>query len=295
MTIKVKTLGYPYAKVEAASFETIVDTGVNSPWSFVAHNIGEEGYFGGGVFNHDTSPGDIILTWRGEELTLRPGYGIIIYTTSPSPNCIRIDTGGMVRYPIEGTYRVLVRGYHFEDTDPSDPTGRWVQDNAANTREFIVAVTGVPPVEEKFSLSGVVTGMFGRPVDNALVTLNGVTRRTNAAGEYAFLGMDIGVYTITVEKSFYDVFKKQLTYTASPGDYTEDVKLSLCLPLKIAIPIAAVGAVGGGVYAYKKARPAVPAVLAAPPGYKSIPEAPPGYKVVPELPKAPPGYKYVKE
>ena len=59
-----------------------------------------------------------------------------------------------------------------------------------------------PPLAD---LSGVVTDAgTGIPLSGVLVTINGLTTMTNVFGEYMFVGLTPGSYTITFEKEGYE-------------------------------------------------------------------------------------------
>jgi len=113
----------------------------------------------------------------------------------------------------------------------------------------------VPPPPDYGNLSGVVTGFLGRPVGDALVTLNGEKTRTNAAGEYLFLSVPVGDYTLTIEKEpWYEKYEVSITIV-SESEVTEDVVLSLKASVKYGIPLAAIvgiGSVGGIAYASRR-------------------------------------------
>lgn len=113
----------------------------------------------------------------------------------------------------------------------------------------------VPPPPGYGNLSGVVTGFLGRPVGDALVTLNGEETRTNAAGEYLFLSILVGDYILTVEKEpWYEKYEVAVTIV-SETEVTTDVALSLKASVKYGIPLAAIvgiGSVGGVVYTTRR-------------------------------------------
>jgi len=128
-------------------------------------------------------------------------------------------------------------------TDPTD-----------ESKEFTI-ISGVTPPPDYGNLSGVVTGFLGKPVGDALVTLNSEERRTNAAGEYLFLSVPVGDYTLTIEKEpWYEKYETSVTIV-SESEVKKDVALSLKASVKYGIPLAAIAGIGsvGGI-AYKMRR-----------------------------------------
>jgi hypothetical protein len=107
----------------------------------------------------------------------------------------------------------------------------------------------VPPSPGYGNLSGIVTGFLGRPVGDALVTLNNEEKRTNAAGEYLFLSVPVGNYTLTVEKEpWYEKYQTSVTIV-SESETKIDVVLSLKTSVKYGVPLAAIaGGVGSLAY-----------------------------------------------
>ena len=127
-------------------------------------------------------------------------------------------------------------------------------DPVDKSKEFTI-ISGVLPPPEYGNLSGVITGFLGRPVGDALVTLNGEERRTNAAGEYLFLSIPVGDYTLTVEKEpWYEKYEVSVTIV-SEIEVTTDVVLSLKPSVKYGIPLAAIvgiGSAGGVAYTTRR-------------------------------------------
>jgi len=127
-------------------------------------------------------------------------------------------------------------------------------DPVDESKEFTIA-SGVLPPPSYGNLSGVVTGFLGRPVGDALVTLNGEERRTNAAGEYLFLSMPVGDYKLTIEKEpWYEKYVTTVTIV-SETEVITDVVLSLKPSVKYGIPLAAIvgiGSIGGAVYTTRR-------------------------------------------
>ena len=71
------------------------------------------------------------------------------------------------------------------------------------SNQLNVGMVPIPP--PLADLSGVVTdGSTGVPLSGVLVTINGLTTTTNVLGEYMFLGLSPGSYTITFEKEGYE-------------------------------------------------------------------------------------------
>ncbi|GAI81035.1 unnamed protein product [marine sediment metagenome] len=71
------------------------------------------------------------------------------------------------------------------------------------TNELNIGMTPMPP--PLADLFGIVTDAdTGAPLPGVLVTINGLTTTTNAFGEYTFVGLTPGSYTITFEKDGYE-------------------------------------------------------------------------------------------
>jgi len=97
------------------------------------------------------------------------------------------------------------------------------------------------------NLSGVVTGLFGKPVNGALVTLKGVKKYTDYTepdGSYIFEAVDVDTYTMTVEYWLYGVHSQQITLEA---DTTKSVALVMKTSIKVGLVLSVfAGAVGTG-------------------------------------------------
>jgi hypothetical protein len=98
------------------------------------------------------------------------------------------------------------------------------------------------------SLSGVVTGLWGRPVNGAFITLKSVTKRytdyTELDGSYIFEGVDADTYVMTVEYWLYEVYPIQITLEV---DTIKSVALVMKTSIKVGLVVSALaGAVGTG-------------------------------------------------
>lgn len=269
MTITLKTAGVAKGVVESAVIPDSAGIEEYKPWDMDIHNIGNTGVFGGGICNA-YGPGSVVVKWQGEETELSPdpSRALIFYYTDAKPNCTHLKTSGEIKFMAEGTYTIRVYGVHRENSS-------WIADDY---KEFTVEVSGAPPSEEKCSLSGVVTGLLGIPVGGATVELNGKTRTTNSAGEYVFVNVALGSYTLKVTKEpWYETYTKDLNLTIAGHEYTENVGLGLKSYILYGVPLAAVAGIGGVIYV-KSAR--APEYYKAPPGYELVPRAPPGYRLV---------------
>ena len=269
MTIKVITAGYAKGVVESAVIPASVGVNEYEIWSMTIHNAGDTGIFGGGIVNA-AGPGNVVVLWEREETVLPPDptKALIIHYAEAQPNCTRLSTHALIKFMTEGTYTIQIHGVHQEGTT-------WYSDDY---KEFTVVVSGAPP-EEYCNLSGVVTGLLGMSIANAIVELDGVKRTTDASGAYAFVQVKLGSYTLKVSaEPWYQPTERSLSLTVAAYGYIEDVGLSLKSYIKYGVPLAAVAGIGGLVYIK---RPKAPA-YAVPTGYELMPRAPPGYKLVRE-------------
>ncbi|MBU1066981.1 carboxypeptidase-like regulatory domain-containing protein [Patescibacteria group bacterium] len=263
MTVKLQQVGVAEGIVEAVSIPLSIETGEYKPWSMDIHNAGESGIFGGGIVNY-SGPGNIVVEWQGEETVMPPSPtgAFIIHYADPQPNCTHLITDGRIKFMAEGTYVIQVHGVHQEGTD-------WFSDDY---KEFSVVVSGA--VEEYCSLSGVVTGFFGMVVGGAVVELNGEERETNTAGEYSFVSVLLGSYTLKVTPGgfFYESYEKKLSLTVVDKAYKENVGLSLKSLIKYGVPLTAIACIGGVVYVKRVRVPTVPEVYKTPTGYRLVRE-----------------------
>ena len=125
-------LGFASGYVEETSIPEEVAPDTWEPWSYVVHNRGDTGTFGGAIENKG-GPGPIKVKWRDEEKEILVGKSHIVYLVG-APNCTRFDTSGEILFPSAGNYKLRVHGVHLEGET-------WVSDHYI---EFTVTVE-VPP------------------------------------------------------------------------------------------------------------------------------------------------------
>jgi len=122
------------------------------------------------------------------------------------------------------------------------------------SKEFTILGAEGPIIPGYCNLIGRVTGFLGRPVGDAVVTINGKETKTNTVGEYTFLELLLGAYTMKVVKEpWYNSVEVELSLTESTI-YTEDIGLGVKPIVLYGVPLAIVTGVGAGAYAVKTRR-----------------------------------------
>lgn len=109
-----------------------------------------------------------------------------------------------------------------------------------------------PPEPGTAHLTGVVTGLFGRPVGNAKVTLNTQETFTLADGSYTFESNPLGVYTLSVNHWFYETYSEEIALTEEIT-YTKDISLKVKYAIKVSVATGAVlGSIGTVAFAVRR-------------------------------------------
>jgi uncharacterized repeat protein (TIGR02543 family) len=144
-------------------------------------------------------------------------------TTNPAP--------GTYTYPEGSTVKVQAipyTGYRFKNwtldttTSTENPITVYMDKDYTLTANFEPA-----PAPQYATLTGTVTGLFGKPVSGATISLNNLYRTTtDAAGRYTIQNITPGTYTLTASHPLYET--KVITVSLpQPTTYTVNITLQI--------------------------------------------------------------------